>query len=659
MASWYQLTSVHISPFCELARWTLDLAGLAYSESCHVPILNVPFTLRAGGGANVPVVQTPDAILDAPQLLEYIDARARPGSNLYPREGEARRDVEALVRSILDDLGIAVRLYAYANMLPDKRSTYPLMTSRAPAWERALVYLGYPIQAWLMRRALKITPAATEQARRSILSSFESLSARLRDGRPYLAGDRLTAADLVFASMTAPITLPPEYGAPLPRFEQLPPPMKETVLAVQATAAGRLALRLYRDHRRPAFDFQATSASVGETFSDRWRRGLQRFTASPSLLRPLFSVLRRFGPVWRFGSQAFVTRYADVVETVKRDQDFTIREINHERMVRISGPFILGMDRSDEYDREEAAIRGVVKPGDLETIRDIVRRTAQQLIEAAMPRRRLDATGSYARVSAARVVTQYFGVPGPSEGILMQWMRALFWDVFLNRDDQPLVRRAADASARELRDHLNALIAARTASPNGADDVLTRLVRAGALDADGVRRNITGIIVGAIDTTVTAASNALEVLLDNREALEQTRAAAQSGDSERLRQCCYEAMRFRPQTPAVVRHSPAGGTLSSGAKIPSGVTVLPFTLSAMFDSEAFPKPGRFLPDRPLDRYLHFGLGMHTCYGLAINGVQIPELIGALVRLPGLRRASGRFYSKLSEGPFPDRLAVEW
>jgi cytochrome P450 len=149
------------------------------------------------------------------------------------------------------------------------------------------------------------------------------------------------------------------------------------------------------------------------------------------------------------------------------------------------------------------------------------------------------------------------------------------------------------------------------------------------------------------------------VLLDNREALEQTRAAAQSGDPERLRQCCYEAMRFRPQTPAVVRHSPAGGTLASGAKIPSGVTVLSFTLSAMFDSEAFPKPGRFLPDRPLDRYLPFGLGMHTCYGLAINGVQIPELIGALVRLPGLRRASGRFYGKLSEGPFPDRLVVEW
>jgi cytochrome P450 len=328
-------------------------------------------------------------------------------------------------------------------------------------------------------------------------------------------------------------------------------------------------------------------------------------------------------------------------------------------MVRISGPFILGMDRGAEYDREASAIRDVIKPGDLDWIRDIVRRTARQLIDAAGPQRRLDAAGSYARVSAARVVSEYFGVPGPNERILMQWMRSLFWDVFLNRDDQPLVRRPADQSARELRDHLNSLIAAHGAAPNGADDVLSRLVRAGVLDPDGVRRNITGIIVGAIDTTVTAAANALDVLLDEPEALEQTRRAAQSGDAELLRRCCFEALRFRPQTPAVVRWSRAETALSSGAVIPANVTVLPFTLSAMFDSKAYPNPGRFRCDRPLDRYLHFGLGMHTCYGLAINGIQIPELIGALVQLPNLRRASGRFYDKLYEGPFPDRLVVEW
>jgi len=51
-----------------------------------------------------------------------------------------------------------------------------------------------------------------------------------------------------------------------------------------------------------------------------------------------------------------------------------------------------------------------------------------------------------------------------------------------------------------LRAHLNALIAKRKLDPFG-DDLLTRLIRAKTLDDDSVRRNITGIIVGAIDTT--------------------------------------------------------------------------------------------------------------------------------------------------------------
>jgi cytochrome P450 len=79
----------------------------------------------------------------------------------------------------------------------------------------------------------------------------------------------------------------------------------------------------------------------------------------------------------------------------------------------------------------------------------------------------------------------------------------------------------------------------------------------------------------------------------------------------------------------------------------------------MFDPRAFPEPGRFLANRPLDRYLHFSHGMHTCYGLLINGIQLPELVGAIVRLPHLRRASGRFRKMIYEGPFTDRLVVEF
>jgi hypothetical protein len=107
MASWYSLTSVAISPFCELARWSLDRAGIPYREACPAPLWNIPFTKLAGGGVNVPVVPAPAAVLDARTLLDYLDARARTDERLFPADADACREVTELVDSFCGDLAIA------------------------------------------------------------------------------------------------------------------------------------------------------------------------------------------------------------------------------------------------------------------------------------------------------------------------------------------------------------------------------------------------------------------------------------------------------------------------------------------------------------------------------------------------------------------------
>jgi hypothetical protein len=65
-------------------------------------------------------------------------------------------------------------------------------------------------------------------------------------------------------------------------------------------------------------------------------------------------------------------------------------------------------------------------------------------------------------------------------------------------------------------------------------------------------------------------------------------------------------------------------------------------------------PREFRIDRNVE-YLHFGYGMHRCFGYLINGVQIPEVIASLLRLPNLRRSGSLEY----EGPFPQRMLVEF
>ena len=90
----------------------------------------------------------------------------------------------------------------------------------------------------------------------------------------------------------------------------------------------------------------------------------------------------------------------------------------------------------------------------------------------------------------------------------------------------------------------------------------------------------------------------------------------------------------------------------------AATTVYALTLSAMFDSKAVDEPGAFRPDRGLE-YLHFGHGLHQCQGRLINHVQVPELVAAVLRLPGLRRARGVQGRVLYDGPFPDRFILEF
>jgi cytochrome P450 len=355
-----------------------------------------------------------------------------------------------------------------------------------------------------------------------------------------------------------------------------------------------------------------------------------------------------------------------VVEALTRDTDFTVSQINAPNINRLDGPFILGMDRSAQYDREAGLLHQAVRREDLERIRTLVSSQAETLIAALRPQRRLDVVNDVARIVAVRTVATYFGMPGPDEATMMRWLRDIFYDVFLNLTNNKTVRAAALRSGGELRAHMDLVIAQRkskAAADVPPDDVLGRLLALeGAanpwLDDDTVRRNLSGLIVGAVETTSKLVTLILEELFRRPVVLLQARAAALAGDIEKVRLYAYEAGRFNPQTPMIFRYCPAETELAKGTprarRIPAGTTMVLGTLSAMFDPEGFVSPGEFRIDRGVE-YLHFGFGMHRCFGYLINDVQIPEIIAALLRLPGLRRAGCLKY----EGPFPQRMIVEF
>ena len=93
--------------------------------------------------------------------------------------------------------------------------------------------------------------------------------------------------------------------------------------------------------------------------------------------------------------------------------------------------------------------------------------------------------------------------------------------------------------------------------------------------------------------------------------------------------------------------------------IPAGHNVLVALQSASFDSDRVQSPDEFRIDRPMPEYLHFGFGLHSCFGRYINAVQIPRIVQSLLVTKNLRRAEGKDGTLQVNGPFPSSLIVEF
>jgi glutathione S-transferase len=199
---------------------------------------------RAGGGWTAPVLVTPERVLaESADIVRWADAQA--GLGLYPHP-----DVAALEARFDAELGPHGRRWMYHRTLgrPDLIRAYG--APGVPRWEAAALPAFFPIVSKIISRYLDIDSGTAAESRDRVRVVFDDVAARLADGRPYLTGDRFTAADLAFAALSAAVIVPSRYGIRLPPPEELPEPFAGEVREMRAHPAGRFALRLY-DQERP------------------------------------------------------------------------------------------------------------------------------------------------------------------------------------------------------------------------------------------------------------------------------------------------------------------------------------------------------------------------------------------------------------------------
>lgn len=245
------LITIPISHYCEKARWALDRAGIRYRERAHLQVVHRLAVRRAGGGWTVPVLVCGDSVLsDSADILDYADARAPRAGRLYPEDPDEAARTRDLEGEFNHRLGPQGRRWMYHCLRGRRDIALTYGVTGVPAWQRRALPLAYPAMMAVIDRVLDVNAATAAESELEVRAIFDNVATRLGDGRPYLMGDRFTAADLTFAALAAPVVLPVQYSVPLPRPDELPPAMATTVRELRAHPAGAHALAMFRDERR-------------------------------------------------------------------------------------------------------------------------------------------------------------------------------------------------------------------------------------------------------------------------------------------------------------------------------------------------------------------------------------------------------------------------
>jgi glutathione S-transferase len=257
----WRLITIRISHFNEKARWALDRCGHAYDEEAYLPMLHnlgtVPVWLRHRAGRvdklstrfSTPVLIAGDRVIaDSSEIVAFASEQAiDPRLGLY-----AHPEARELEAHFSGRFGADTRRLAYWYLLPHRELLIDFGRKNVGRRQARAFEAGLLLLVPMLRKALAVDQTHAMRSRDNVLAEFERVGERLADGRPYLLGDRFSAADLSFAALgsIALMVGPDEgYGAWVPRPDQLSPEFAELAGSLRASEAGKFVLRLFAEER--------------------------------------------------------------------------------------------------------------------------------------------------------------------------------------------------------------------------------------------------------------------------------------------------------------------------------------------------------------------------------------------------------------------------
>jgi cytochrome P450 len=347
-----------------------------------------------------------------------------------------------------------------------------------------------------------------------------------------------------------------------------------------------------------------------------------------------------------------VTLDEDVRDVLNHPKVFSTR-LYRAKMEQTVGKFMMAYDKQ-EVNKEKAWMRQMLRRDDLPKIKAKVKRLTEKAIQEGNVNGRIEIVNAIARKVPIDLTGEYFGFPGPDKRSMYRWSRATQYSFFHNAVNKKIHEKRAIETGKESRAYLRQLLKEKRASQDylREDTILARLLKMNVPDGemmamyDGrVVTNILGTLVGGVETTQAAITQVVQFFIENPEIMEGAREAISNSNDRLFEQFVWEALRFRPVNPFVIRYAESdyvlGKDTSREYHVKKGQVVLVATHSAMFDPAKVKNPDEFRTNRgdvnaPESVYYHFGYGHHKCLGDYIAQVQVPEIVKQIIMLPGVR-----------------------
>jgi cytochrome P450 PksS len=360
---------------------------------------------------------------------------------------------------------------------------------------------------------------------------------------------------------------------------------------------------------------------------------------------PVYRRMRQKDPVyWSDALGHWVlTRYDDVLALTRHPALSSAGiEVFVRAQLRGSDPALVAdytrintgmMTTKDGQDHQRLRVLGkqAFTPSALQRWQSVIERVVDDLLDAALPRGRMDLIDDLARPLPSIVIAELFGIPPEDREMLHQWsMAGLRFVAGAVGDPEEAARAANEASVQRER-YFRDLLEERRRRPG--DDLMSLLLKGqaeGRLTAEEVCAQCILLLTAGHITTMHQLGNTVLALLNNPEQMGRLR-----DDPGLARSATEEGLRY-DGTAQFLRRIAREDLMVRGQTIRKGELVYLSLGAANRDPEVFTEPDRFDVDRADNPHLAFGAGPHICLGMTLARRELEVSLGRLVqRMPRL------------------------